>query len=93
MSKDAKQFLLFLTAMFAPALLAGAAMGERWAKDFVPVIFGLWLVATLLGVGYAVDGLRGAKALTLGTAKAWGIMAAIALPLGILVALKFGGNP
>jgi hypothetical protein len=93
MSKDARKFISFMTAMLLPAFLAGTAMAERWSRGFEPVIVILWLAGTLLGIGYTIDGLRGAKALIFGTAKAWGLMAAVALPLGILVALKFGGNP
>lgn len=90
MSKDTAEFLKFTAAILIPALVAGSVFDARWARGSEWLIASLWLVSTLLAIGYVADGLRGAKTLISGTLKSWAIMAAIALFLGTLVALKFG---
>lgn len=90
MSKDTAQFLKFLSACLLPALVAGSIFDARWAKGSEWAIACLWLLTTLLAIGYVVDGLKGAKDLVTGTLSAWAITGAVALFLGTLVALKFG---
>lgn len=90
MSKDAAQFIRFMIAVLLPALIAGLLL-DAGANG--GLIAALWLISTLLAVGYVVDGLTGAKALLAGTLHSWAILLIAGLLIGLLVAAKFGHSP
>lgn len=90
MSNDTTQFLKFLASCFLPALVSGTIFNSSWGKGSEWMIAVVWLLLTLVAIGYTIDGLRGAKALVAGTLSSWAVTAAISLFLGTLVALKFG---
>lgn len=90
MSKDASQFIKFLSALFLPALVAGLML-DAGANG--GMIAALWLVTTLLAVGYVVDGLKGARALLSGTLHSWAILLIGGLLIGLLAMAKFGHSP
>jgi hypothetical protein len=90
MNGDTAQFFKFLSAILIPALVAGMLTNSGAHGGFVA---SLWLVSTLLAIGYVVDGLKGAKALLAGTFQSWAILLIAGLLIGSLVAAKFGYSP
>lgn len=90
MSKDAAQFIRFMVAVLLPALIAGLLL-DAGANG--GIVAALWLVTTLLSIGYVVDGQKGARALLAGTLHSWAILLIAGLLIGLLVMAKFGHSP
>lgn len=90
MSRDARQFLLFMSILLIPSAIAGAAIDTRLGQQNAWLIFAVWLAVILGGVGFVIDGKRGAADSIIGTGRAWLITLSVGLLIGSLVAAKFG---
>lgn len=73
MTKNAAQFLIFMTVMLGTAFIGGILIDQRWARGLeIPIGIG-WIFLILVSTGFIISGKEGAKALFSTTLLMWAL--------------------